>query len=74
MLGFSFALLTLIIPRYVDYLPEYIYLFNKNNNIKKNDTTIYNNELNHNDKRIIISNQHNECYKCKKTLDNNFIT
>ena len=65
LIGLSFAFLTLIIPRYIDYLPEYVYLssFKKTEELK--DDVLSNNE-----KIIILQNQKNECYKCKTRLDN----
>jgi len=68
LIGLSFAFLTLIIPRYIDYLPEYVYLssFKKTEELK--DDVLSNNE-----KIIILQNQKNECYKCKIRLDNYYI-
>ena len=61
-IGILFAFLTLIIPRYIDYLPEFLYL----NNIKKKsnivDSKFYNTNLNDNDKILLLQNQKNECY------------
>ena len=52
LIGLSFAFLTLIIPRYIDYLPEYVYLssFKKTEELK--DDVLSNNE-----KIIILQNQ-----------------
>jgi len=68
LIGLSFAFLTLVIPRYVDYLPEYVYLssFKKTEELKE-DT------LSDNEKILILQNQKRECYKCKKYLDKYFI-
>lgn len=68
LIGLSFAFLTLVIPRYVDYLPEYVYLssFKKTEELKE-DT------LSDNEKILILQNQKRECYKCKKYLSKYFI-
>ena len=68
LIGLSFAFLTLIIPRYIDYLPEYIYLssFKKTEEMKED-------LLSPNEKIVILQNQKNECYKCKARLDKYYI-
>jgi len=64
LIGLSFAFLTLVIPRYIDYLPEYIYLssFKKTEELRED-------LLSNNEKMLILQNQKNECYKCKTHLD-----
>jgi hypothetical protein len=71
-IGILFAFLTLIIPRYIDYLPEILYL----NNIKKKsnivDSKFYKTILNNNDHKVLLQNQKNECYLCKQMLNNKY--
>lgn len=64
LIGLSFAFFTLIIPRYVDYLPEYLYL----SSFKKNEE-LQDDVLSDNEKIMILQNQKKECYKCKQYLD-----
>jgi hypothetical protein len=72
LIGISFAFLTLIIPRYVDYLPEYLYFSSFKKTDKLKEDKFYNNNLTENDKIIIRQNQKNECYMCKSHLNNNY--
>lgn len=72
VIGILFAFLTLIIPRYIDYLPEFLYLNNIKNNSNIENSKFYNTNLSVNDKILLLQNQKNECYLCKKTLGSKY--
>lgn len=72
LIGISFAFLTLVIPRYVDYLPEYLYLSNFKKTDKLKEDKFYSNNLTENNKIIILQNQNNECFYCKSRLDSKY--
>lgn len=70
LIGISFAFLTLIIPRYIDYLPEYLYLSSFKKTDKLKEDKLYN--LKDNEKIMILQNQKNECQICKSRLDKKY--
>ena len=72
VIGILFAFLTLIIPRYIDYLPEFVYLNNIKNNSNIENSNFYKNKLSKNDKILLLQNQKNECYLCKELLNNKY--
>ena len=67
-----FAFLLLIVPQYVESIPNYLFYKTQILNYNINESKLYNTKLNKDDKLIILQNQNNECIECKKKLKKNF--
>ena len=68
-----FAFLLLIIPQYVESIPNYLFYKTQLLNYDVNESRLYNTELTKEDEKIIIHNQNYECMHCKKKIKKNYI-
>jgi c-di-AMP phosphodiesterase-like protein len=68
MLSVGFAFLLLIIPQYVESIPNYLFYKTQMLNYDINESKLYNTRLTKNDEKIIVQNQNGECIWCKKKI------
>ena len=69
----GFAFLLLIVPQYVESIPNYLFYKTQLLNYDINESKLYNTELTKEDEEIIIHNQNNECMYCKKKIKKKYI-
>lgn len=63
-----FAFLLLIIPQYIDSIPNYIFYKTQMLNYNINESKLYDSNFSNLDSDSIVKNQNNECIYCKKKL------
>ena len=68
-----FAFLLLVVPQYVESIPNYIFYKTQLLNYDINESKLYNTELTKEDEELIILNQNNECMQCKKKIKKKYI-
>ena len=67
-----FAFLLLIVPQYVESIPNYLFYKTQILNYDINESKLYNTGPIEKDKQKILQNQNHECIECKKKLKKNF--
>tara|TARA_B100000963_G_C22624623_1_gene671674 strand:+ start:1258 stop:1647 length:390 start_codon:yes stop_codon:yes gene_type:complete len=68
-----FAFLLLVVPQYVDTIPNYLFYKTQMLNYDINESKLYNTQLNERERELILDNQNNECIHCKKKIKKNYI-
>lgn len=68
-----FAFLLLVVPQYVDSIPNYLFYKTQMLNYDINESKLYNTQLNERERELILDNQNNECIHCKKKIKKNYI-